>query len=62
MTKLNADPLELAMLYLFLALIHHARYGVVEPALSASERDPLPENADLNEIIGWLLRGFWRTK
>jgi hypothetical protein len=54
MTKLNADPLELAMLYLFLALIHHARYGDVDA--------PLPENADLNEIIGWLLRGFWRTK
>jgi hypothetical protein len=52
MSKLNGDPVQFAQLYLFLALIFHARH--------AKDHDKtLSMYADLDEKIGWLFRSLW---
>ena len=48
------ESLDLAMIYLFLALIHHARYGDVDV--------PLSPDAGYDEILIYLFRGLWRAQ
>jgi hypothetical protein len=51
MTKLNGDSLEFAMLYLFLALIHHAR--------QENRAAHLAHDASLDDLLGFLFRSLW---
>ena len=49
------EEISLALVYLFLALIHHARYDdLTETELSMY--------ADLDDKIGFLFRGLWRAQ
>jgi hypothetical protein len=53
MRKLNGDPVQFAQLYLFLALIFHARHAKHNPISTLTE-------GDIDDKIGFIFRSLWQ--